>query len=167
MKKMLCLFSFSFLLFSLIAQEAEIQKEVDEQVWKPFVKAYSSFDATTFNSLHSEDVIRANAWGVRVGKAYLESNIKNFQKGKERGDKRSISFWFEHRKYSGDVGYEVGYYEVKAIRKGEEKKYYARFHIVLRKIDGKWKIVQDWDTSKINGVDVTQADYLKKEPEIF
>ncbi len=141
-----------------------IEAEVDEQLWKPFKKAWEQRDAKAFVALHTADVMRINpSSGIRAGKVYTDRLMKVYE-GKSDA-KRTIDFWLEHRYYTGDIGYEVGYYEVISKKPGEdERRFYARFHIVLRKEEGRWKIAQDWDTSNINGVPVTKEDFDKGKP---
>ena len=64
----------------LAHSQESIEKEVNAQVWKPFVKVWSSFDAEAFNKLHTEDVLRASQGGLKLGKEYHESNIVSFTK---------------------------------------------------------------------------------------
>ncbi|MDN5204126.1 nuclear transport factor 2 family protein [Fulvivirgaceae bacterium BMA10] len=170
MKKFNSLIVCLFCLISSVlkAQEINVQKEIDKQVWKPFIEAFAEFDAEKFNALHTDDVLRATPWKLRVGREYKNGNLEGFAKNRDKGTKRAIEFWFEHRVASTDVAYEVGYYKITVNREGEEERnYYARFHIVLKKIDSNWKIAQDWDTGKINGVAVTEQDYLKGKPLAF
>ena len=137
-------------------RQSEIEKEVNEQVWKPFMTAYATNDSKTFNSLHTDDVLRVSPWGIKVGNAYKEAVTRN--NSNPNREKRSIEFWLEHRIYKGDVGYEVGYYRIKPLS-GTGDTHYGRFHIVLRKVDGVWKIAQDWDTNDINGHKVGPEDF--------
>lgn len=144
-------------------QQQKIEKEVNEQVWKPFKKSLEQRDAKTYNDLHTDDILRVNKWGIRMGKDFKDRNTANYAKKDDR--KVTIDFWLEHRIYSGDTGYEVGYYRVKTTYPdGNVRKSYARFHIVLKKVNGSWKIAQDWDTGSINGVIVTAKDFAKGTP---
>ncbi|MBK7871680.1 MAG: hypothetical protein IPJ74_13890 [Saprospiraceae bacterium] len=43
----------------LFGQDNAIQKEIDEQVWLPFIKTFNAFDGEGFNALHTKDVLRA------------------------------------------------------------------------------------------------------------
>ncbi len=40
--------------------------------------------------------------------------------------------------------------------------FYGQFHIVLNKIDGRWKIVQDWNTASIGGRPITASDFSRQ-----
>lgn len=151
------------LLFSVptLAQETgEAQREIDAQIWLPFIQTYNAFDGEAFNALHTKDVLRAGPWGIRLGEEYYEANLKNSANAKAAGMERSIAFRFEHRVARENVAYEVGYYRVRSRRNGEEQTFIGRFDVVLRKVDGIWKIAQDWDVDEINGCKLTEADFL-------
>lgn len=167
MKKLNLCISLLLLVQLGLAQQA-IEKEVNETLWKPFVESWSSFDAKVFNSLHTDDVLRASGSGLTRGKLYKERTAQSFARSLERKDQRMIHFWFEQRVYSEDTGYEVGYYKIVASRPGqEERTYYARFHVVLRKENGRWRIAQDWDTGSVNGNAVDQEDWEKGTALVF
>lgn len=144
-----------------------IEAEVNLQVWKPFKVAYEARDWKSFNNLHTDDMLRVNKWGgIKTGIEYKASVEKSYQRKDSR--KRTIDLWFEHRIYSDDFGYEVGYYRVIYDEPGKDQLItHARFHVVLKKINGVWKIAQDWDTNMINGVSITAADFAKGTPVRF
>jgi hypothetical protein len=147
--------------FHINAQEAsKIQQEIDEQVWFPFIETYNAFDGEGFNALHTEDVLRAGPWGIRLGDEYRENILENTAAAKAAGRQRNIAFRFEHRVAREHVAYEVGYYRVRSKSDGEERTFIGRFDVVLRKVDGVWKIAQDWDVDEINGRKLTEADFV-------
>lgn len=146
----------------IFAQNEEVLKEIDEQIWEPFVKSYNNLDYKTFNSIHSEEVLRITSREIRKADAYKAKNEKYFKRSKEEGRQQSISFQFEKRVVTGDKAFEAGYYEIKIKQpNGEEGTYYARFHVVLQKENNQWKIVQDWDSGSLNGVKVTAKDFYR------
>lgn len=163
MKKMLlitALFSFGFSAFAQAERNTKIENEVNEQLWKQFKKALEQRDAKAFNNLHTDDVLRVNSGGIKIGSEYTDGITESYKKPDNR--KRTIDFRLEHRYYSGDTGYEVGYLRISTEESGKEtRKNFGRFHVVLKKVDGQWKIAQDWDTNNINGVAVTEADFDK------
>lgn len=140
---------------------AKWQAEIDQEIWLPFTQAYKDYDGPAFNALHSDDVLRVSPWGIRQGAEYKQSNLEGYRKGKAAGKKRAIFFWLEHRQTTSDLSYEVGYYKVSTTSEEGTRDYYARFHVLIRKIDGTWQIVQDWDTNSINGRKVTAEDFEK------
>lgn len=151
----------SFSAFSQAERNLAIEQEVNEQLWKPFKIAWEQRNAEAFNDLHTDDVLRVSKWGgVKIGSEYKDRITESYKRTDNR--KRTIDFWLEHRYYSGNTGYEVGYLKIVMQEEGKEARYsYSRFHVVLKKINGKWKISQDWDTNNINGVPVTAEDYEK------
>ncbi|MDX1940661.1 MAG: nuclear transport factor 2 family protein [Saprospiraceae bacterium] len=142
------------------AQDNAIQKTIDEQVWLPFIKTFNAFDGEGFNALHTKDVLRGGPWGIQTGEEYWKNNLESNKKGKESGGKKSIAFRFEHRVARDSIAYEVGYYKVKYTHDGEERTGYGRFDVVLRKVNGVWKIAQDWDVDNINGKKFTEEDFV-------
>ncbi len=157
MKKILCLLLLlPSLLFGQNITNEELANEVDRQIWEPFKESYKNGDAVTFNSIHTDDVLRISKRGIRKGDAYKASNTK-WLSNPDR-EPRTIDFVFEHRIYSDDTAYEIGYYKVAPVRE-EGDIHYARFTVLLRKEDGKWRIAQDWDTNEINGKKVTAEDF--------
>ncbi|MEM9920511.1 MAG: nuclear transport factor 2 family protein [Bacteroidota bacterium] len=168
MKPSLALFVLCLLghlpIYSQIPADPSTEQQVNKQLWKPFKKAYESRDWEAFNALHTDDVLRINRWsGIRQGAAYKESNRKHFQQ--KTDSQKTIDFRLEHRLYSDDMGYEVGYYRIRTQKEGEEtKEHYARFHVRLQKVDGQWQIAQDWDVDNINGRPITAEDFNKGTP---
>ncbi len=141
-------------------QEALLQQEIDDQVWRSFRKAYSDFDAELMNSVHHDDVIRASSWSIQIGDEYKSRNAERYQAAKERGDKRTIDFYFESRKTTKTHAVETGYYKVTSTRNNNVNESYGYFHIILKKENDRWQILYDWDTDAINGSKIN-ADWLK------
>ena len=160
MKKLALLFFLvAGFVFSQESQKQDFSKEIDEQLWQAFSKAYNARDAEAYIALHTDDILRITKNGIRKGEVFREGIIKSYSR--EDAPKREIDFKFEHRVHSTDVAYEVGYFQVTSYEKEGEKKYYGRFSVLLRKVDGKWKIAQDWDVDNINGTPITEADFNK------
>jgi ketosteroid isomerase-like protein len=142
---------------SLYGQELEknYELEINQQVWKPFKQSYQTYNAEVFNNLHTDDVLRINGRGITLGPDYKASIITGFQR--ENPPKISIDFSHEHRFYNGDVGYEVGYYRVIYPTPNGDAESYGRFHVVLKKIDGVWKITQDYDTEAVGTTKIDKS----------
>jgi len=157
---MITLFSLGVFAQAQGDKNPEIENEVNEQLWKHFKKAWEQRNAEAFTRLHTDDVLRVNKWGIQIGSEYTNRITESYKKPDTR--KKTIDFWFEHRYYSGNTGYEVGYLKIVVEEEGKEpRESFSRFHVVLKKIDGQWKIAQDWDTNNINGLEVTEADFAK------
>ena len=161
MKQFCALLLALFSAFGLSAQSDSIRAEIDQQVWRPFVQAYDSYDAAAYNRLHTPDVLRGGRRGLMVGEEYFDSNRRGFTADQASGAVRHLSLCFETRVQHTDVAYEIGYYQALQVLGGEQSYYYGQFHVVLKKQDGHWKIAQDWDSGEVAGRRVSEADYLK------
>ena len=149
---------FTFLSITLLAQNP--QDEIDEQIWRPFTRAWEANDGEAFNAIHSEDVWRINPGRLLVGDEYKRRNLERMQ-GQE--SQSIIEFTFDTRTANGDNAYEVGYYRITRSSGSEPAYYVGRFHVAMRKINGTWKITQDWDTGEINGVQITPESLSQRE----
>ena len=147
---------------------AEIQKTIDQTVWKPFQKAFENLDAEALNATYSDEVLRVTPNRIDTQNSFKSSNVKRFEDYKSKGTLIALDFWFDSRHTNEDTSYEVGFYRITATGKNEDiSKSYGQFHIVLKKIGGLWKIVQDWDTAIINGNPITAMDFGKQDPRQF
>ncbi len=145
-------------------EERQIEAAVNGDLWQPFKRAFETRDWQLFNSLHTDDVVRVNSWGIRVGEEY-KTRIKESYSSSS-GVQQVIDFRFELRKYSGDIGYEIGYYRIMNKTSDETvKNHYARFHVALRRVEGQWKISQDWDADQLNGTPVVKEDFERLPEE--
>jgi hypothetical protein len=143
---------------------ANIQTKIKDQVWKEFKFSYEGRDWQTFNALHTSDVLRVNKWSMRVGNEYKESNEQSFQR--TNTPSRIFDIWIAEGQYSDTLAYQVGYYRITYDRP-ENSISYGRFHVVLKRIKGRWLIAQDWDTDEINGTAISEEDFAKGVPYSF
>jgi dienelactone hydrolase len=61
---------------------------------------------------------------------------------------------------------QIGYYRLIYQEDGKEVyRGFAQFHVVLKKINGKWKIAQDWDTRTLLGEDIREESILEMPME--
>ncbi len=158
---------FAFLLcgmaFSQSPPKEDYSEEIDAQVWTPFIEAYATNNAKLFNSIHTNDVLRAGPWGFLQGEEYRERNRKHFSRPSP--SPVHISFAFEYRVYQGDKAYETGVYRILDIDAAGDSSYHCgSFQVVLRKENDTWKIAQDWDSPKVNGLSVTEEDFKRLKP---
>ena len=144
----------------------EVKKEIDQQVWQPFIKAYATQDGKLFNSIHDDNVLRASPGGILLGKEYKDRNLKSFARGKKMGISMIFEFKFINRQAKGNVAYEVVLYYGKLKTKNGTRKWFGEFHVVLKKINGRWQIVQDRDTNLISGKRIDEAYYQKTKGEV-
>lgn len=142
---------------------SDLQKEIDETVWKPFQKAFQTLDGEALNATYANEVLRVTPQGIDTENTFKANNLKRFEQNKADGISISLDFWFDSRHTNATASYEVGFYRIGFIDKDGKTKYsYGQFHIVLKKIEGQWKITQDWDTGTINGNPITTSDFAKQ-----
>jgi len=144
-----------------------IQKDIDQTVWKPFQKAFETLDAKALNAIYADKTLRATPEGIDTNEAYKSNNIEAFKASEKGGVSMQLDFWFDDRKTNETTSYEVGFYRIRATVNGNVNDSYGQFHIVLKKLNGIWKITQDWDTTIINGDAIDKEDFEKQMPLKF
>lgn len=151
------IFLLSFGLSTVYAQSSIAQ--VDSDVWYPFVKTFEAYDASGFMAIHTDDVIRVTRDGGRLltKQEYARNVEESCKRAIEAGSKRTIEFTFVDRVHGENSGYEVGYYRYTSTTEGQQHQSFGKFHVVLKKVDGVWKIAVDSDTS--NDGTLTEEDF--------
>ena len=141
-----------FVSTSLFGQTA--QKEINEQVWKPFIKAFTENNAELFMSVHSKDLVRS----PRDSKKVLNWDQYNQQTAKQSGT-HNIELRFTERINNDNQAIDVGVYKTSYPN---HPPYYGRFHVVLRKENGTWKILVDTDSNE--GGTIGEKQFLAAKP---
>ncbi|WP_165835946.1 nuclear transport factor 2 family protein [Marinifilum breve] len=139
-----------------------IQNDIDQSVWKEFKSTFERIDAIALNNLYADKTLRVTPNGIDTENSFKTANIKRFEMLKEKSAIVKLDFWFESRHTNSDTSYEVGYYKIATKIDDECTIHYGQFHIVLKKIAGQWKIVQDWDTTIINGQKIGQKEFERR-----
>jgi ketosteroid isomerase-like protein len=143
------------LLFCLTLGFGQDQKEINDQVWKPFTEAIMTQNHQAFIALHSKDVIRVERNGKKVltHDDYKKGMEENWPRWKDSMSKNGGTYTFElrfsERLSNGTQAYEVGYFKNTVVDKhGKKSESYGRFHVALRKENGVWKILVDSDSNE-------------------
>jgi ketosteroid isomerase-like protein len=158
------------LLLSVLFIEAHAQdyrQEINEQVWLPFIKTFNNYDAAGFLAVHSKEVVRSSrdSKTILTWEEYLQQQRRGDDRDKANHYKRTLELRFTERIASATQAIEVGIYKTTSTNsKGENRSFYGRFHVVLRKENGTWKILVDTDSSE--GDTIGEKDFLKAEPLI-
>ena len=126
-------------------------------------------DIDAFASLHSDDLMRAEINSKKV------MGLDEYRKGMEAGwpgwkesiQKSKTQCTFElrfiERISNGALAYEIGYFKNETITaSGEKRESFGKFHVVLRKENGTWKILVDTDSSE-NGT-ISEKDFQAAKP---
>jgi ketosteroid isomerase-like protein len=115
--------------------------------------------------VHSKDVVRSARDGKTVWnwEEYKKSQTEGDQEDIKAKRKRTLTLRFTERIVSNDLAVEVGVYKTSYLLvDGKTMDYYGRFHVVLRKENGVWKILVDTDSSE-NGT-IGEKDFLAAKP---
>lgn len=153
------------LLSAGVAAAQDLQKEINEQVWKPFIAGFTNGDTELFMSVHSKDVIRSprDAKSVSNWDEYYQSMKRGNESRKSRNVRSEIELRFTERIAKGDQGIDVGIYKTTSIdASGNRRSFYGRFHVALRKESGTWKILVDTDSSE--GNTIAEKDFESAKP---
>ena len=137
--------SFSF------SQMDNFQKEINEQVWKRFIKSFNNDDNEGFRAVHSKEVTRVIQDDNRLlGYDEYFKEVPDSVKAKWGNWKKNIELRFIQRIASADKAFEVGYYKSTSANAatGEKRTGYGKFHVLLRKENGVWKILMDADANE-------------------
>jgi ketosteroid isomerase-like protein len=149
MKKLFFITCMLFMHYAF-SQADSLQKQINEEVWKPFINAFETYDTDAFMSVHSRDVTRViqDAKKVQNYDQYQSDNRRSDTRGKESNRKRTIELRFIQRIAADGRAFEVGYFKGSSINPdGAIRSYYGKFHVLLRKESGKWKILMDADAA--------------------
>jgi ketosteroid isomerase-like protein len=155
-----------FLVLSAVNASAQnAQQDINAQVWKPFIQSFNDRDTKGFMAVHSKDVVRSPRDSRKVWNydEYYKQQERGDQNEKASGAKRQLELRFTERIANKDLAIEVGIYKTTMTRSnGVTASYYGRFHVVLRKENGIWKILVDTDYSENNSID--EKDFLEAQP---
>jgi ketosteroid isomerase-like protein len=139
--------------------------ELNQHVWLAYQDAYRTRDTAAFLALYDPGMIRAGG-PVKTASEFTEfalSTTRWFADSADRGDSAAIAFRFTERVTGGGVASERGVYRLIASRaSGESKTLYGHFHLFTRRVDGRWRIVADYDSDEKGTV--TAQDYDSAVP---
>jgi len=156
-----------FSIYSFAQDQEAIQKEIDQNLWKPFKAAFETLDGPGLNGLYANQVLRVTPNGIDTKNSFKEANLKRFDDYQKSKTAILLDFWFDSRNTNTDTSYEVGFYRMTLTNPEKVNVIYGQFHIVLKKEEGQWKITQDWDTTTINGKALSAEDFEKQKPLQF
>jgi ketosteroid isomerase-like protein len=145
------------------AQSDDLQKQINEQVWKPFITSLNNRDDAGFSAVHSKEVTRINQDSKEIyGYDVYFKKIPDSIKARWAAWKNSIELRFIQRIAAGDRAFEVGYYKTTSTNSttGEKSIKYGKFHVLLRKESGTWKILMDADANE----KTTEAIFNSAQP---
>ncbi|MCE7991311.1 MAG: nuclear transport factor 2 family protein [Roseivirga sp.] len=140
------------------------QEAINKDVWLNFMEAYENKDASLFNQIHTDDVLRISPDRntIHIGQEYKDRNLETFNRWNDRKVKQKIEFSFLSRSQKRDWAYEVGIFKLTRHSGTQSQSYYGKFHVTLKKVSGIWKIFIDSDTNENNSI--SETDFQQGEP---
>ena len=145
------------------AQSDSLQKQINEQVWKPFISSFNSGNDEGFKAVHSKDVIRVSQDSKQIFDydQYFKKMPDSVQ-AKWGKWKKNIELRFIQRIAANSKAFEVGYYKTTSTNTatGETRTGYGKFHVLLRKENNIWKILMDEDANE----NTTEAVFQTSKP---
>jgi len=153
----LCSFQFAY------SQSDSLQKQINEQVWKPFISTFNSGDDEGFKAVHSKDVIRVSQDSKQIlGYDQYFKKVPDSTKAKWHKWTKNIELRFIQRIAADGKAFEVGYYKTKSTdtTNGETRTGFGKFHVLLRKENNTWKILMDEDANE----NTTEAVFQTGKP---
>ena len=142
------------------SQNDTLQKQINEQVWKPFIQSFNNRNDDTYEAVHSKDVIRVLQDDNQIfGYKEYFKKVDDSLKVKWSTWKRSIELRFIQRIAADGRAFEVGFYKTFSVNSstGEKRTGYGKFHVLLKKEKGVWKILMDADAKEDANEAVFQA----------
>lgn len=129
--------------------------ELTRDIWRPFRHSYRVRDLEGFLALYDPNLIRAGGPTKEVyGFDRLAIDTTGwFTEVSERGDSLDIEFRFTERIAAGELASERGYYRITVtLADTSDRILHGRFHTFARKVDGRWRIVVDYDTDESGAI---------------
>lgn len=133
------------------AQKDSLQREINEQVWKPFIQSFNNNDDEGFKGVHSKDIIRVmQDNNAIIGYDEYFKVVPDSLKSKWSNWKKNIELRFTQRIAANGKAFDVGYYKTSSTNTitGEIRSGYGKFYVLLRKESGTWKILMDADANE-------------------
>lgn len=130
------------------AQTGVVQKQINDQVWKPFIQSYNNDSDEGFKAVHSKEVVRVSQdENILMGYDQYFRTVPDSIRARRANRKKNIELRFIQRIAGNDNAFEVGYYKTinTNLTTGKSFVSYGKFHVLLRKEGGIWKILMDAD----------------------
>ena len=150
---------------SLVCNAQDYKKEINDQVWTPFIEGFRNGDTDQFMNVHSKDLVRSprDSKSIQTWSEYYEGTKRGNERRKSSGRKSDIELRFTERIATAAQAIDVGIYKTTSIAPdGQQRSFYGRFHVVLKKESGAWKILVDTDSSE--GGTIGEKDFLAAQP---
>lgn len=144
-----------------------LQREINDQVWRVQLEAMNANQADKFISVMSADVVQISydRNTIRGKDEFYKQAQATYQRIAERKLTRTMEFRFLNRIATNTSAFEAGFFKYELTNEKLEKQtYYGYFQVVLRKEDEVWKVLVDYDAVNYGGAPVTQEMFQGAKP---
>lgn len=140
----------ALLILSVNVYSQNQTEAINKDVWFNFMQAYQDLDASLFNQIHTDDVLRIpeESGSMMIGQEYKDANLENFNRWNLAKVNQRIQFSFISRIQKGNWAYETGIYKLTRYTDSGSQSFYGKFHVTLKKASGIWKIFIDSDSNE-------------------
>lgn len=140
----------AMLILSVNVYSQNQTEAINKDVWFNFMQAYQDLDASLFNQIHTDDVLRIpeESGSMMIGQEYKDANLENFNRWNLSKVNQRIQFSFISRIQKGNWAYETGIYKLTRYTDSGSQSFYGKFHVTLKKVSGLWKIFIDSDSNE-------------------
>ena len=146
---------FSVPALSQTANPADWLREINRDIWNPFLEGVRNYRDELYLGVHSRDYVRIDSANrFFLGRAdYDDDTIKMMARYKSDGSTITMNVRFDERIVNGRLAFERGVNEVIMTDKnGASRKFYGRFHVVSRKEGDRWKMLTEYLPPETIGV---------------
>src|SRR5687768_14130977 len=112
-------------LFTLASFGQTSNREINEQVWKPFIKSFDQNDINLFKSLHLPELIRVQTNEMLNYETYMKGYTSMFANMKKNNAHYTIDLRFTRRVADSTRAFEEGFYKTSVIQNGKERASYG------------------------------------------
>lgn len=140
----------AMLILSVNVYSQNQTEAINKDVWFNFMQAYQDLDASLFNQIHTDDVLRIpeESGSMMISQEYKDANLENFNRWNLSKVNQRIQFSFISRIQKGNWAYETGIYKLTRYTDSGSQSFYGKFHVTLKKVSGLWKIFIDSDSNE-------------------
>lgn len=122
-------------------------REVTRDVWEPFVRGVNSFDDPAYLAVRSKDFVLVQSIGQSFldYDYYVEDTIKVMRELKAGGVRLLVEMRFDERFADAEYASERGIMRmVRTDADGTRHISHTRFHVIVRKEDGRWRVISEY-----------------------
>jgi ketosteroid isomerase-like protein len=133
-----------------ISPQAQALSEINEQIWRPFVRGVNTFDHPLYSGVRAKDSVFVDGKRLFGYEEYVEDAVRVMTLLQKAGTRLEMEVRFDDRITDGAHAFESGVVRVIAIEEdGARRTSHARFQVISRKQPEGWRIITDhrWRTN--------------------